>query len=112
MPHIVGLKQAMEIALLGDRFDAQRALELGLVNRVVPAGGLVDTTRALAACLAAGPTRALGRTKRLLNDSLNRTLFEQLLAEQESFAACAVETDFANGVQALVEKRKPRVEGR
>ncbi|WP_321804099.1 enoyl-CoA hydratase/isomerase family protein [Burkholderia sp. BCC1993] len=112
LPRVVGLKRAMEIALLGDRFDAQRALELGLVNRVVPTGDLVDTTRALAARLAAGPTRALGRTKRLLNESLNRTLSEQLLAEQESFVACVVEADFANGVQAFVEKRKPQFEGR
>lgn len=107
LPRIVGLKRAMEIALLGERFDAHQALEAGLVNRVVPATALTDTTRSLALRLAAGPARALGRTKRLLNESLHRTLPEQLQAEQESFSLCAMETDFERGVRAFVEKRKP-----
>jgi len=111
LPRVVGLKQAMEIALLGDRFDAHRALELGLVNRVVPVPELADATRLLALRLAAGPTRALGRTKRLLNESLNRSLTDQLLAEQDSFAACAIEPDFAQGVRAFVEKRQPHFTG-
>lgn len=112
LPRVVGLKRAMEIALLGDRFDAAQALDWGLVNRVVPAAELDDATRVLAARVAAGPTRALGRTKQLLNASLTRTLSEQLLAEQESFAACTTDADFEHGVRAFVEKRKPRFEGR
>lgn len=112
LPRIVGLKRAMEISLLGERFDARQAFELGLVNRVVPVTALPDTTRSLAVRLAAGPTRALGRTKRLLNESLNRTLIEQLLAEQVSFARCAMEADFESGVRAFVEKRKPVFGGR
>lgn len=66
----------------------------------------------LAVRLAAGPTRALGRTKRLLNESLNRTLAEQLLAEQESFVQCTAEADFELGVRAFVEKRKALFSGR
>ncbi|WP_454739232.1 enoyl-CoA hydratase-related protein [Cupriavidus necator] len=112
LPRVVGLKQAMEIALLGERFDARRALELGLVNRVFPKADLADSARMLAARLAAGPTRALGRTKRLLNESLNCTLNEQLLAEQESFVKCAVEADFELGVRAFVEKRRALFSGR
>lgn len=111
LPRVVGLKQAMKIALLGDRFDAHRAFELGLVNRVVPAPELADATRLLALRLATGPTRALGRTKRLLNESLNRSLTDQLLAEQDSFAACAIEPDFAQGVRAFIEKRQPHFTG-
>ncbi|MBL8486573.1 MAG: enoyl-CoA hydratase/isomerase family protein, partial [Rhodocyclaceae bacterium] len=80
LPRLVGLKQAMEIALLGDRFDAARALSLGLVNGVVAAADLEAETLALARRLAKGPTLAYGRTKRLVNESLNRTLTEQLLA--------------------------------
>ncbi|WP_343618166.1 enoyl-CoA hydratase-related protein [Ralstonia sp.] len=112
LPRIVGLKRAMEIALLGERFNARQALELGLINRVVPVTALADSVRSMAMRLAAGPTRALGRTKRLLNDSLNSTLIEQLLAEQESFACCAMEADFECGVRAFVEKRKPVFKGR
>lgn len=107
LPRIVGLKRSMELALLGERLDARQACELGLVNRVVPAAALADTTHSLAKRLAAGPTRALGRTKRLLNESFNRTLVEQLQAEQDSFAQCAMEADFECGVRAFVEKRKP-----
>lgn len=112
LPRIVGLKRAMEIALLSERFKARQALELGLVNRVVPLTALADTTRSLAIRLAAGPTRALGRTKRLLNESLNRTLLEQLQAEQENFAQCAMEAEFECGVRAFLDKRKPRFNGR
>lgn len=112
LPRVVGLKRAMEIALLGERFDARQALDLGLVNRVVPVSALANTTHALAMRLATSPTRALGRTKRLLNESLNRTLAEQLQAEQESFSQCAAEADFEYGVRAFVEKRKPLFTGR
>ncbi len=111
LPRLVGLKQAMEIALLGDRFDAARALSLGLVNSVVPAADLEAETLALARRLAKGPTLAYGRTKRLINESLNHGLTGQLLAEQDSFAASALTADFAEGVRAFVEKRKPHFRG-
>jgi len=111
LPRLVGLKQAMEISLLGDRFDAQRALSLGLVNRVVPAAELEAETLALARRLAAGPTAAYAKTKRLLNDSINRTLDSQLYAEQENFAASTATEDFAEGVRAFIEKRKPTFRG-
>lgn len=111
LPRAVGVKRAMEMALLGDRFDAARALELGLVNRVVPADELTQATRAWAMRLATGPTRALGRTKRLINDSLGESLANQLLAEQDAFAASAAERDFIEGVQAFVDKRPPVFSG-
>jgi 2-(1,2-epoxy-1,2-dihydrophenyl)acetyl-CoA isomerase len=111
LPRLVGLKQAMEIALLGDRFDAEAALRLGLINRIVPVDELAIATNDLAKRLAQGPTQALGRTKRLLNDSLNQNLIEQLRAEQESFVACAMSRDFTEGVSAFIEKRKPVFKG-
>lgn len=111
LPRVVGAKMAMEIALLGDRFDARRALELGLVNRVVPLGELEAETAQLAARLAQGPTAVYARTKRLINGSLNNSLAEQLQAEQDCFAASAASPDFAEGVRAFVEKRKPKFSG-
>jgi len=107
LPRIVGTKRAMEIALLGERFDAKRAFEWGLVNQVVPASVLTSATRSWALKLAAGPTRALGRTKRLINESLSQTLSNQLLAEQDAFSACSTDEDFARGLQAFLEKREP-----
>jgi 2-(1,2-epoxy-1,2-dihydrophenyl)acetyl-CoA isomerase len=105
LPRQVGLKQAMEIALLGDRFAAARACELGLLNRVVPAAELPAAAMALAQRLASGPTGALARTKALLNRSLATPLAEQLQAEQQAFAACAAEADFGEGLAAFFERR-------
>ncbi len=111
LPRIVGNKKAMEIALLGDRFDAATAERLGLVNRVVPAAELEAQTARFAARLAAGPTAVYGRTKALLNGSLNSSLESQLQREAESFAQCATEPDFAEGIAAFVAKRKPEFKG-
>jgi 2-(1,2-epoxy-1,2-dihydrophenyl)acetyl-CoA isomerase len=112
LPRIVGLKQAAELMLLGDRFDARRALELGLVNRVVPAEKLGAEAGALATRLAAGPTHAYGRTKALLQATLGDAFDAQLRRETESFAACAASEDFAEGVRAFLEKRAPVFTGR
>jgi 2-(1,2-epoxy-1,2-dihydrophenyl)acetyl-CoA isomerase len=107
LARVVGLKRAAELMLLGDRFDAGRALELGLVNRVVPADALASEAAGLAARLAAGPTYAYGRTKALLQATLGDAFDAQLRRETESFAACAATADFAEGVRAFLEKRRP-----
>jgi 2-(1,2-epoxy-1,2-dihydrophenyl)acetyl-CoA isomerase len=93
--------------LLGDRFDARRALELGLVNRVVRTEALAAEATALAERLAAGPAHAYGRTKALLQANLGDAFDAQLRRETESFAACAATADFAEGVRAFLEKRRP-----
>jgi 2-(1,2-epoxy-1,2-dihydrophenyl)acetyl-CoA isomerase len=108
LPRHLGAKKAMEIALLGDRFDAAGALALGLVNWVVPGPSLSERSRALAERLAQGPADAQAATKRLLNRSLDRTLEAQLQAELEAFARCTASGDFPEAVAAFVEKRAPR----
>lgn len=107
LPRAVGLKKAMELVLLGDRFDARTAMEIGLVNRVVPAADLAAETAKVAAALASGPRQAIANAKRLLNGSFSHSLARQLHAEAESFGACAATDDFAEGIRAFVEKRKP-----
>ena len=108
LPRIVGQKKAMEIALLGERFDAATAERLGLVNRVVPLASLEIETNKLAARLAAGPTAVYARTKALLNGSLTSSLESQLQREAEAFAQSATEPDFKEGLSAFIEKRKPQ----
>ena len=112
LPRIVGQKKAMEIALLGERFDAATAERLGLVNRVVPKEKLDEETAKLALRLANGPTAVYARTKALLNGSLNASLESQLQREAEAFAQSASEPDFREGLAAFIEKRKPRFTGR
>ncbi len=112
LPRAVGIKKAMEIALLGDRFDAASAQAMGMINFVAPAGQLAEETAKLAARLAAGPTHVYGNTKRLLYRSLENEFESQLQMEAEMFADCAVRADFREGVTAFVEKRKPRFSGK
>lgn len=112
LPRLVGLRKAMEIALLSDVYDAQEALRLGLINRVVPAADLGSETDKLARRLAEGPTFAFGQTKALLRASLGRSLHDQLAAEAAGFGACIGTADFAEGVGAFLNKRQPAFKGK
>jgi len=112
LPRLMGLKQAAELIMLSDRFDSQRALQLGLLNKAVPAEQLAEETAKLAQRLANGPTFAYARAKQLLNTSLSNSLDQQLEAEQASFLACSRSADFNEGVAAFAAKRKPRFSGK
>ena len=111
LPRLLGSRKALELMLLSDPVDAQAALAMGLVNRVVGAEGLATETEAIARGLAQGATRAFAETKKLVNESEDQTLAAQLGAEVEAFARCAATRDFAEGVTAFVEKRKPNFKG-
>jgi 2-(1,2-epoxy-1,2-dihydrophenyl)acetyl-CoA isomerase len=108
LPRLVGLRKALEIALLSEPFDAAEALRLGLVNRVVPAAELEVQAQALAQRLASGPWPAIANLKRLMRTSFDHDLRGQLDAERSSFLACAASADFAEGIDAFVSKRPAR----
>ena len=110
LPRIVGVKKAMEIVLLGERFGVDEALRIGLINRAVPEAELATIIEKLAAALAGGPALALRNGKRLVNESLSRSLSAQLDAEAASFAACSATSDFVEGIGAFLDKRNPRFE--
>ena len=112
LPRIVGVRQALEIALLGEAFTADDALRLGLVNRVVPGAELDSATTALAQRLASGPTLAYGAMKRLMRASMDHTLPEQLAAEKCAFVHCAGTEDFRAGVEAFHQRQSPQFVGR
>jgi 2-(1,2-epoxy-1,2-dihydrophenyl)acetyl-CoA isomerase len=107
LPRIVGLRKALELHLLGERFDAREAMRIGLVNRVVEVAVLDATVRAIAHSIASGPAVALRNVKRLLRESFDHSLALQLRAEAESFGQCAGSDDFAEGVRAFIERRQP-----
>lgn len=112
LPRLVGLRRALEIALLGESFDAARALQIGLVNRVVPPEQLQEEAMALAQRLARGPTLALGEMKRLMRGSFEQSFPRQLDAERVAFLGCAATPDFAEGLAAFFDKRPAAFTGR
>ena len=111
LPRVVGLRKAFEIAMLGETIDAAQALQLGLVNRVVPAAELEAQTALLAQQLARGPTQALGEIKQLLRASQQATLHAQLDAEAQAFLRCAASADFSAALDAFAARRPPQFSG-
>ena len=112
LPRVVGLARAKELVFTGDVIDAAEAVRLGLINRVVPAAELEETTRALAEKIAAGPPLALRLDKQMLNRAASTDLSSALEAEASSQALAIASDDHAEGVAAFFEKRPPRFTGR
>jgi 2-(1,2-epoxy-1,2-dihydrophenyl)acetyl-CoA isomerase len=111
LPRAVGARRAMEIVLLGERFDAHEACRIGLVNRVVRAAELEATLAELVRKLVAGPAEAITRMRRLLRQSPGASLSVQLEAEAVAFGASTGTADFEEGIRAFLEKRTPAFRG-
>jgi 2-(1,2-epoxy-1,2-dihydrophenyl)acetyl-CoA isomerase len=111
IPARVGYARAAEMAMLGERVPADRALDWGLINRVVPDGDIESESGALLDRLANGPTRSYAGAKQLLNRRLYADLTAQLEAEAEAQKGQGQSSDFFEGVMAFVEKRDPNFTG-
>lgn len=112
LPRRLGRANAARLMLLGETWDADRALAAGLVDRVVPDADLAAATAELAAQLAARPTRALGAWKRLTAAAFATPLAQHLEAERAAFRTATGTKDFREGVTAFLARREPAFTGR
>jgi len=112
LPRLVGMRRALELMIENRQLGAEEALALGLLSRVVPAAQLEPEALATAARLAAGPTLALARTRRLLRESASLTLREALDAELRGMREMADSEDARVGIAAFARRERPLFEGR
>ena len=112
LPRMVGTSKALELMLMGDTFDAREAERLGLVNRVVPHGELMNVTRELATRIARGPSVAIDLIKRGVHKGAVGDLESQLDFETLAQRICFQTEDFKEGITSFLEKRDPKFKGR
>lgn len=111
LPRLIGFQKASALMMLGDKISAVEAEKLGMVYKVVSSENFSDEVNNIASTMANMPTKALGLTKRLLNQSLQNSLEEQLNLESKLQIEAAQSEDYAEGVDAFVNKRKPNFKG-
>jgi 2-(1,2-epoxy-1,2-dihydrophenyl)acetyl-CoA isomerase len=107
LPRLVGLARALEIAAFDQPISSSRALEWGLVTRVVPDDKVLYESLSMLEGLARSALHSFAWSKRLLTDSLNHTLETQLELERQGISDCAHHPNGQEGIKAFVEKRKP-----
>jgi len=111
LPRIIGFQKASALMMLGDKLSASEALVLGLIYKEYPTSTFQEEVATLATTLAQMPTKALGLTKRLLNQSMTNNLEQQLSLESDLQIEASSSNDYKEGVTAFVEKRRPEFKG-
>lgn len=112
LPRTMGMAKAMGAALFADKISAREADKWGLIWEAVEDDAFENRWKARAAHLAQGPTKAYASVKRVIRESWNNDLEEQLAMEASEQGACGQSRDFREGVLSFVKKRKPDFEGR
>jgi len=107
LPRLIGLARAKELMFTGEALSASKAFELGIVNKVVPPDKLMDEAMELAQRMAAGPTRAIGMMKTMLNRSFESDILTALDREGTMQGIVVSTADVVEGVTAFMQKREP-----
>ncbi|WP_452225271.1 enoyl-CoA hydratase-related protein [Lacinutrix chionoecetis] len=111
LPRLIGFQKALALAMLGDKISAEEAEKMGMIYKCVPLEEFNDTINKLSSKLANMPTKALGMIKELYNKSMTNDLESQLALESKLQIEAAQSEDYAEGVAAFIEKRKPNFKG-
>lgn len=112
LPRLIGRGRALEMLLTGDLIDAASALEMGLVDEVVPPDGVMERAEKLAAEIGHKAPRAIKYIKEAVNDGLDMTLEQGLRLEGDLYLLLQTTADRTEGVQSFLKKRKPVFKGR
>jgi len=111
LPRLIGFQRATALMMLGDKVSAEEALNMGMIYKIYPTSFFEEEVMTLAKTLAQMPTKAIGLTKRLLNQSITNNLEQQLALESDLQIEASSSNDYKEGVTAFVEKRKPEFKG-
>jgi 2-(1,2-epoxy-1,2-dihydrophenyl)acetyl-CoA isomerase len=111
LPRLIGFQKASALMMLGDKVTAPEALTMGMIYKIFPIALFEEEVKTLAENLAQMPTKAIGLSKRLLNQSMHNNLEQQLKLESDLQIEASSSNDYNEGVTAFVEKRKPEFKG-
>jgi 2-(1,2-epoxy-1,2-dihydrophenyl)acetyl-CoA isomerase len=111
LPRLIGFQRASALMMMGDKITANEALQMGMLYKVFTADSLEEEGLKIATTLANMPTKGLAYTKSVLNQSMNNSLEQQLILEDQYQAKAAATKDYNEGVAAFLEKRKANFVG-
>jgi len=111
LPRLIGFQKAAALMMLGEKVTADEAVKLGMIYKIFPLAFFEEDVMDLAKTLANMPTKAIGLTKRLLNQSMSNNLEQQLALESKLQIEASASNDYQEGVNAFIEKRTPEFKG-